>query len=213
MQLERQKVYDPFLRLLHWTMALSVIVLLGTAWSHELFEKGPYEKAVWLIHIYTGYILSAAFGFRLIWGLIGPKHARFSALWHPRAWMRSLRTLDFKLGDEFGHHPTASIAYLGFYGMLLAMIVTGLGLAAIEHSTGPLAEWLSDSVWYADLFEEPHEVIATFIIAFIIMHIGAMLLHERLEKIPISQAMISGYQYRRLKKANTSAPEKETPHD
>lgn len=210
MQLERQKVYDPFLRLLHWIMALSIVVLLGSAWFHELFEKGPYEKAVWLIHIYTGYILSLAFGLRLLWGLIGPKHARWSSLWHPRAWLHGFRTFDFKLGDNFGHHPMASMAYVGFYILIFIMIVTGIALAAIEHSTGPLAEWLSDSVWYADLFEDPHETISIFIVAFIVVHIGGMILHERLEKIPISQAMISGYQYRKSKKPDPRF-EKENP--
>lgn len=212
MQFERQKVYDPFLRLLHGTIALSVVVLLGTAWSHELFEKGPYEKALWLIHIYTGYVVSIAFGLRILWGWVGPKHARFSDLWHPSAWIHNLRKFNFKLGDDFGHHPIASMAYLGFYVMLLTMILTGFGLAAIEHSIGPWAEWLSDSVWYGDLFEEPHEAISILIVGFIVIHIGAILLHERLEKIPISQAMVSGYQYR-LKNNSLTHQEKEERHD
>lgn len=212
MEWERKKVYDPLLRTLHWVIAMSILVLLGTAWSHELFEKGPYEKAIWLIHIYTGYVLTVAFSLRIIWGFIGPQHARFSSLWHPRTWLANLRRPNLKLGNTFGHHPMASFAYLTFYGLLVAMIVTGLGLAAIEHSIGPLAEWLSDSIWYGDLFEEPHEAISMLIVAFIVMHIGAMILHERLEKTPVSQAMISGYQYRRTEK-QTNGAVKEKSHD
>jgi len=197
--LQRKKVYDPLLRLLHWGMVLCVFMLLGTAWSHELFEDGVYEKPIWILHINAGYVLVALFAVRILWGIVGPRHARFSDFWHPREWIQALKRPSFGLGNRFGHHPMASLAYLSFYAVLLIMIATGLGLAAMEQSTGPLTAWLSEGAWYEDLFEEPHEALAILIVVFIGVHLGAMLLHERLEKIPVFQAMLSGYQYREVK--------------
>lgn len=195
LQLERKKVYDPFLRILHWWNGLSIVLLLGTAYAAELFEKGAGEKTVWALHIYVGYALAAGIAARIAWGIAGPKHARFSALWHPRAWAGAVR-MRFAASKGFGHDPYASAAYLLFYGALLAMAGTGLALAAVEHGTGPLTPWLFDRVALEELFEAPHEAIHVFILGFMALHIGALVVHEWRGKTPVAQAMVSGYQYR-----------------
>ena len=75
------------------------------------------------------------------------------------------------------------------------MAVTGLGLAAIEHSAGPFNAWLGDAAWLEDFFEEPHEIIYYFLMGFIVIHIAALIWHETQDKTPLAQAMVTGYQY------------------
>ncbi len=200
--LVRARVYDPVLRVLHWALAGSILLLVATAWLSEFLEEGLSEKAVWLTHISLGYVFAGALLARIVWGVVGPRHARFTALFHARVWAETLRRRRLVRTRAFGHDPYASLAYLALYAALIVAAVTGLGLAAVEHGAGPLAPWLFDRVGLEEIIEEPHEVMQFVILGFVVMHIGALILHERLEKIPLAQAMISGYQYRSAESAD-----------
>jgi Ni/Fe-hydrogenase 1 B-type cytochrome subunit len=195
-QQERRRTYDPALRILHWWNAGAIVTLLATGWGSELFEHGAGERLVWDLHVYTGYGLIVGLVARLAWGLVGPRHARFADMWHPQAWRDLLRR--FKLPDShrWGHDPIASGVYLALYGMLAVMAVTGLALAATEFGMGPLAGGLLDQVWLAKLLEEPHEFLANFIAAFIVVHVGALWVHQRFGGIPVAQSMWTGVQVR-----------------
>lgn len=143
----RRKVYDPVLRLIHLWNGLAILFLMTTIWLSELFEKGVGEDTLWQLHIYLGYALLVGIVARLAWGFVGPHHARFSDMWHPAAWWNAIRHRDFQVKPRFGHHALASAAYLLVYGLLIVMAVTGLGLAAIEHSMGPFNAWFGDVAW------------------------------------------------------------------
>lgn len=191
----RQKVYDPVLRVIHLWNGLAILFLMATIWLSELFDKGVGEDTLWQLHIYIGYALVVGVVSRLVWGIIGPHHARFSDMWHPAAWWRALRHFDLKAKPRFGHNTLASGAYLLVYLLLITMAITGLGLAAIEHSTGPFNAWLGDMPWLKDLFEEPHEIIYNFLMGFVVIHIAALIWHEYKDKTPLAQSMVTGYQY------------------
>lgn len=205
-QFEVRKVFDPILRFLHAWNALAIVCLIGTAWASEIFEKGPGEKTIWILHILIGYALIFGVSFRVVWGLVGPEHARLKQMWHPKFWITKFRNLRLKYKSHttsiksFGHDPIASLAYIAVYLVVIGMIVSGLMLAAIEHGMGPFAERFFDQVNLKHTFKEPHEIGSLFLIGFIVLHIGAIIWHERRDKTPIAQSMISGYQYRRHEK-------------
>lgn len=205
---ERRRVYDPLLRLLHAWLALCIAFLIATAWLAELFEHGPAESTIWHLHAYAGFGLTGGLLVRLVWGIVGPGSARLTDLWQPRAWLALLRRRGEAALTRFGHHPLASAAYLALYLVLIGMSVTGLGLAAIEHDLGPLAPSLYDSVWLEEIFEEPHEAGMLAVLGFIVLHLGALVWHERRDGVPVAQAMVTGYQYRRADVASNQ----EDPH-
>ncbi len=192
----RQKVYDPVLRTIHAWNGLAILSLMVTVWLSELFDKGVGEETLWQAHIYIGYALVAGIVARLTWGLVGPHHARFTDMWHPAAWWDAVRHFKLHPTPRFGHDRLASGAYLAVYLLLVTMAVTGLGLAAVEQNMGPLNGWLGDMPWLEGIFEEPHELIYNLLIAFVVVHLGALIWHERHDKTPLAQAMVSGYQYR-----------------
>jgi cytochrome b len=191
----RQKVYDPVLRIIHAWNGLAILFLIITVLLSELFEQGSSEKTLWLLHIYLGYGLILGVAARLAWGLVGPTHARFSDLWHPRNWWTAVRHFNLRTTPRFGHDKLASGIYLLVYLMLITMAVTGLGLAAVEHSMGPFNLWFGDMPWLKEAFEEPHEIIYNLLIGFVIAHIGALIWHEHKDKTPLAQSMVTGYQY------------------
>lgn len=87
---ERRKVYDLPLRLIHVWNALVILLLQATGWLSDFFEADAPAAGIWNVLILAGYGLVAGLAARLSWGLVGPRHARFTDLWHPRAWLAAL---------------------------------------------------------------------------------------------------------------------------
>lgn len=188
------RVFDPLLRLLHWAIALSVVLLIATSQLADGFEHGPYETIFWNLHILIGYTLTAGLLTRLLWSLAGPVSARWRDLWHPAVWKDSLRNVRLPRTHRAGHDPLASLGYLFAYGVMALMVVTGLGLAASEFQTGPLAGWLGNVAWLEDVLEGPHEFGFSLMLGFIGLHLAALVFHQwRGERV--AQSMITGKQY------------------
>ncbi len=196
----REKVYDPILRILHAWNGLAILLLVISSLVAEWFRYTPQAAELWRLHVWAGYALVLGLVGRFAWGLNGPTHARFSALWHGREWVAALRTRKlFTAPEAFGHHPLAAAAYLAFYLVILAMAGTGLALAAIEQGQGPLVLWLGHDVTLKPLFKPIHDFLEEFVWAFVVLHIAALILHESRHGAPMAQAMVSGYQYRKEK--------------
>lgn len=188
-------VYDPLLRLLHGAIAFSIVALIATAQLADAFEHGPYEILLWKLHILTGYGLSAALLARLLWGLVGPTSARWRDMWHPEVWKNGLKNHCLPRTHRRGHDPLASLAYLFAYGVMALMMATGLGLAASEFQTGPLAHWLGHAEWLEDVLGEPHEAGFILLLCFISLHMAALAFHQ-LNGERVAQSMLTGKQYR-----------------
>lgn len=196
--LTREKVYDPILRSIHAWNGIAILLLVLSAQVASWMALTPEATALWRFHVWSGYALIIGLVARLSWGLNGPSHARLGAMWHGQAWLQALRTRQwFTEPEGFGHHPLASAAYLLFYGIVLVMAFTGLALAAIEQGRGPLTAWLGQDVLMKVWFKTPHDVLEEFVIGFVFLHIAALILHEVRHGIPLAQAMVSGYQYRK----------------
>jgi cytochrome b len=72
-------VWDPLVRLFHWTLFVSFCAAWFT--EGELFEDLQDRlSGEWLqlVHIWAGYTIAGLLVFRLLWGFVGPRYARFS---------------------------------------------------------------------------------------------------------------------------------------
>lgn len=197
MLLEREKIYDPVLRSIHAWNALAIVLLLLGGRIGEWMGYTPEAASLWRFHVWVGYGLVLGLIARFTWGLVGPTHARLAALWQPRAWWRALRSRKlFAEPGGWGHQAPGAI-YLLFYLLLSAMAATGLALAAIEQGRGPLYLWLGHDVTLKHLFLEPHKWMGNAVLAFMVVHIAALILHEVRHGVPLAQAMVSGFQYRK----------------
>lgn len=192
------RVFDPLLRALHWTIALAIVALITTSQLADWFEHDPYEKTLWNLHILTGYVLMSSLLARLLWGVVGPASARWRDLWHPAAWKNSLKTRRLPATHRAGHDAIASLGYLFAYGIMALMVVTGMGLAASEFQTGPLAAWLGNADWLEDVLGEPHEAGFVLMLGFIGLHLAALVFHQ-LRGERVAQSMVTGKQYHAAK--------------
>jgi len=202
LQLERRRTYDLVTRLLHGVMAISIFVILAVLALGEVLGDRIDEDAVGMLHSVAGFILLGAWALRMVWGIVGPAEARVTKLWQPRAWLAFIKTRRSPEGIGFGHHPIASAAYLAFYAAIGYLGVSGLLMAASEFELGPLASVADPRTLrqWAHMLGELHGPAALFVQAFILLHVIAMVWHEKVDGIPWAQSMISGFQYRRSRR-------------
>jgi len=173
MQLERDRVlvWDPFVRMFHWSLVLAYLLVWLSA-----------EEWEWL-HEQTGYFILVLIGMRVLWGLLGPRHARFSDFLHS-----SRQTLDY-LNDlrsgspqhYLGHNPAGGWMVIMLLSSLLATAASGM-LIGTDH---------------AELWEDLHEGFANFTLLLIFLHLGGVLLSSLLHRENLIGAMWSGMKKRR----------------
>lgn len=188
-------VYDPALRLLHWSNALLVIFLLASGLAAQVMEFGETAAGLRHWHGIVGNALVVGLLGRLVWGWVGPEHARWRSMWQPQCWREILRTRrPFIEPTRFGHHPVASLAYLAAYGLMALLVASGLALLAIKQGHGPLSPWLE---WQLALKAPTlllHQLAAYGLLTFVAAHLTALVLHHRYHRLPVAQSMITGIQ-------------------
>mgnify|MGYP001319861179 CR=1 FL=1 len=108
--------WDPVVRLSHWLIAAAVII------------NGLISEPGGTIHIWIGWIAMAVLVIRLVWGVIGPREARFTAfLPDPRAAVSHLFSLLRGKPKEYpSHNPAGTIMVYALWACLAAVIATGL---------------------------------------------------------------------------------------
>ena len=167
---EKVLVWDMPVRLFHWLMVLCFAGAYLTA-----------ETERWrLVHVTLGYTMAGLVAFRLIWGLVGTRHARFASFVRgPAAVLRYLRSLlSGQPEHHLGHNPAGALAIMLILGLTAA--VTSTGWANFNEMGG---EWL----------EEAHEVLANLMLIIIGVHVAGVWLSSRLHKENLVRAMVTGY--------------------
>lgn len=162
-------VWDVPLRVFHW---LLVVSFFG-AWLSA--ESEQWE----LLHVTLGYTVLGLILFRLVWGVFGTRHARFSSFVRGRAavgrYLRSL--LHGKPEHYIGHNPAGAVAIIVLLILGLAVSVSGW---AVYATTG------------GEAFEELHEVLATFMLVIVGVHVAAVLAASWIHGENLVGAMLTG---------------------
>ena len=175
-------VWDWPVRLGHWLMAGGFIVAWLTAES-ESFR---------LVHVLAGSTVIAAALFRLPWGFIGSRYARFvDFVRGPQAVSNYLRSL-LKLQPEHhtGHNPAGGWA-----------IVLLLGLGILTGTAG----WANYNELGGHWLEELHEGLASGMLAVVIIHVAGVVSGSSLHGENLVRAMLSGRKQGRPDEAIASA--------
>lgn len=122
-------VWDPLVRIGHWAL---VIAFFTAYFTEEYFL---------IQHVWAGYVVCAVVLFRIIWGFIGTKHAKFSDfIYTPKAIFSYLKGLISRKPQHYlGHNPAGGVMVFALIFGLLATTYTGLALYAVEKNAGPLA--------------------------------------------------------------------------
>jgi cytochrome b len=182
---EKRLVWDLPLRLFHWLFALSILACWGTA-------KLGFTWMKW--HLRLGYWVMGLLVFRLIWGFVGPKHARFSSfLKGPGPVLRYAGSLIGR-GESrhsVGHNPLGALMVVLM--LLLVAVQAGTGLFTTDDIAwaGPYYGSVSDAL--AKQLTALHDLNFNFIWAAIGLHLAAILYYTVGKKESLVPPMVSGW--------------------
>jgi cytochrome b len=139
-------VWDPLVRILHWTLAIAFLGAYALESPRDLHET-------------LGWTAVAAVVVRIAWGFVGPQHARFANFVPtPRRLFGYAR--DVAKGREpryLGHNPAGGV-----------MVVSLLSIVLVLGLTGWMMEL--DAFWGEDWVGELHEGAANLGMFLVLLH-------------------------------------------
>ncbi len=181
--IEHRQVWDLPVRLFHWTLVTAFIA------SYVTNKLGI---AYFKYHVWCGYTVIVLVCFRILWGFVGTRHARFrNFVRGPVATGRYLLGLMRGRGRRYpGHNPLGALMVLALLLTLLAQALTGLFANDEIVNTGPLYGYVSNarSLWLTSL----HRLLFDWIFAAVVIHVLAVLAHHIARKEKLVRAMLTG---------------------
>ncbi len=164
----KTRVWDIGVRLFHWLLVTGVL--------------GAYifESPRWL-HLWLGYGVAGLIAFRLVWGFIGPRHARFTDFVPgPHRLITYLR--DMAAGRErryLGHNPAGG-------AMVMALLITLIAISVSGYMMG------MDAYFGVEWVEDLHEALVNFLLLLVALHLGGVALASWRHRENLVVAMITG---------------------
>ncbi len=186
------KVWDPAVRVFHWALVVAFFLAYLT------------EDDFMALHVWAGYTVAGLVAFRVVWGLVGPRYARFSNfVFAPGVVVSYLKDIVLLRPRRYvGHNPAAGAMILALLISLVITAATGLAVYGAAENAGPLAVWLGHlGEESGEPFEEVHEFFANFTLFLVFLHVGGVLLESLLHRENLVRGMIDGL------KRPESAPE------
>ncbi|MDH3761265.1 MAG: cytochrome b/b6 domain-containing protein [Gammaproteobacteria bacterium] len=184
------KVWDPLVRVFHWSLVF--FFLLAFASEDDWMN----------LHVWAGYAVSMLIGFRLLWGMIGTRNARFlTFVKSPAVVKQHLRDmLSLKPPHYLGHNPVAAVMVVTLLISIILVAFSGMVLIASEGQ-GPLAGTLFAAL-NGEAMEEVHEFFANFTLLLVFAHVAGVVVSSFLEGENLVRAMITGRKKTRVQWAD-----------
>lgn len=163
------KVWDPFVRVFHWSLAALFLAAYATG---DEIER---------VHIAAGYAIAGLVAARIAWGFIGPRHARFASFVRPpREVIAYLRDVTLLRAPRFiGHNPAGAAMVVALIAMLTGTCITGYMMT-------------TDAFWGSEWVEEAHEAMANLTLGLVVVHVLGVLVASFEHRENLVTAMISG---------------------
>jgi len=199
-------VYHWVHRILHWSIAGSIAFLLplgvfiAVASDLKLPEAG--EDVMVGVHVIIGLFFAAALLVRIIVLFAGKGTMGWrDVLPHTREQLRvAAATIRYYLSGfrgkpplYFGHNPFAGGVYTAFFCFAATQAASGSTMVIVNLLNKGAAQKTGKA--YAEAALIAHDVGALFIIFYICAHLGALALHDIIERRGLASSMISGYKF------------------
>ena len=204
-------VWDLLVRIFHWSLVVAFLTAYFT------------EDETMALHVWAGYAAGGLVLLRIVWGFVGPKHARFADfICGPAAVFKYLADLiAFRARRHIGHSPAGGAMVLLLIAGILGTIWSGMEVYAVEKGKGPLAAARPAAVGTAladeddngdeeedrrqnddkdrrgrdggEFWEETHEALANLTFLLVLVHIGGVVLASLVHRENLTRSMITGW--------------------
>jgi len=163
------RVWDPFVRIFHW----SLVGLFALA-----FVTG--DETEWL-HLTAGYAIAGLLGLRILWGFVGSRHARFADFVRsPKATVAYLSSVATgRAPRHLGHNPAGGAMVLALIVMITAIAFTGFMMT-------------TDAYWGAEWVEDLHEGLVYATLGLVGLHVSGVVLTGLAHGENLVKAMVTG---------------------
>ncbi|WP_420003675.1 cytochrome b/b6 domain-containing protein [Arenibacterium sp. LLYu02] len=195
-------LWDPLVRLSHWGIALAVLV------------NGLLSAPGGTLHVWIGWTAMCVLGIRALWGLIGPREARFSAFPpDPRAGIGHLVSLLRRETPKAypSHNPAGALMVYALWASLTLVSVTGLVMTsgrtpmqvAAENAAVAAGDWSAlvsaDATGESDsqkavkrAAEAVHETAANLMLLLALLHVAGVVVEGRALRRNLVRPMLFG---------------------
>jgi cytochrome b len=162
------RVWDPLVRILHWTLAIAFLGAYALESPRDLHET-------------LGWTAVVAVAVRIAWGFVGPQQARFANFVPtPAGLFGYARDVAKRREPRYiGHNPAGGAMVVALLSIVLVLGITGwmMGL---------------DALWGADWVSELHEVAANTGIVLVLMHWFGVAWESLRHRENLVRAMVTG---------------------
>lgn len=163
-------IWDLPTRLFHWLLVISIFSAFAFA---KITEK---ETPAFYIHVVFAVLTAALIVWRILWGFIGSRHARWNELL-----VLPKKSLDYfkqvgagKTVYYAGHNPGSSLIIIIMLVLIVLTILSGVFVAQ------------------AEFLEEFHEVVPVVLMGFVLLHVAGVLKATKLSGENYILAMFTG---------------------
>lgn len=202
-------IFSPFLRIFHWIMVVSILVLFGTGLliTKPAFVSSTEPTFTMMsmdlirdIHFITAFIFCASFILRIYGFIINKGDRLFPRVWEGHFYSETVEVaLHYMLlkphHAPFLRNPLARASYAGLYVMVAIEILTGFSMYFMTNPSatgGFLFGWVNTILGSEMMAHYVHHYVAWLIIIFAIGHFYMVLRAEFMEGESEVSSMFSG---------------------
>jgi len=175
------RVWDPAVRTFHWLLvaAFAAAYLSGDDWTS--------------LHVNAGYAIGALVVFRILWGFVGPRHARFRDFVRPPTQVLAYlgQVMRLSAPRHLGHNPAGGAMILALLITLTITVASGILLYGTTEFAGPLPGLFRGEA-AADLIEDIHEIAANLTLILVGLHLAGVLVASLEHGENLIKAMVTG---------------------
>lgn len=163
------RVWDPLVRIFHW----SLVGLFAFAFLTGDELKNPHEIA--------GYVIAGLIAFRVVWGLVGSRYARFSSFVYGPSTVAGFvgDTMRMKARRYLGHNPAGGLMVIALLAVIAVISVTGYMMT-------------TDAYWGVGWVEDLHEASAFTALGLVALHLAGVIVASFEHGENLVRAMFTG---------------------
>lgn len=191
-------VWDLPLRVTHWALALAVAGSFATHYA-------GIEWFAW--HRRCGYVVLVLTVFRVLWGIVGTRHARFANF--VRSPLAVLQYLRGRAARPVGHNPLGALSVLALLALLLLQAGTGLFANDEIMSMGPFYGWIAPEL--SNRITSLHRNSSDVLLVLVALHVAAIAWYALVRGERLVLPMVTGRKPAADLPAGEAIPHSRTP--
>lgn len=213
----RVYVWELPVRFFHWINAYCILLLgvtgliigrpVSITYMPEAYQQ-YWFGAVRVVHFATAYIFLFNFLYRIYWGFVGNRYARWDQFiptkkkqWREIGEVLRVDIMQTRMRGpiSIGHNMLAGVIYFLTFFVFLFQVATGFGLyAAMSDSRmAKIFAWVPTAMGGDMTVRNWHHAMLWFYVLFFAVHVYLVFYHDYVEGRGTTSSMVGGWKFER----------------